>query len=168
MKLISWNVNGYRAVMKKLDAYSPLGYSSAGQVIAVGDEVVVLVVPTINPDGRAAFIDSPNTPSSPRSGVAPRDDDGDGLFDEDDLDDLNGDGHITMMRRRDPNGRWLVSREDPRLMIRARPDAVYLPNGVADAFFVDDIEMRIESGHLVDLGLAQPHQFRQRGELGRA
>ena len=86
------------------------------------DDRTMYIVPTINPDGRAAFIDSPNTPSSPRSGVAPRDDDGDGLFDEDDLDDLNGDGHITMMRRRDPNGRWLVSREDPRLMIRARPD----------------------------------------------
>ena len=30
----------YRAVMKKLDAYSPLGYSSAGEVISVGDDVV--------------------------------------------------------------------------------------------------------------------------------
>jgi len=29
----------YRAVMKKLDAYSPLGYSSAGQVIEVGEGV---------------------------------------------------------------------------------------------------------------------------------
>ena len=32
-------VQTYRAVMKKLDAYSPLGYSSAGVVIAVGSEV---------------------------------------------------------------------------------------------------------------------------------
>lgn len=32
-------VQTYRAVMKKLDAYSPLGYSSAGEVIAVGDGV---------------------------------------------------------------------------------------------------------------------------------
>ena len=29
-------VQTYRAVMKKLDAYSPLGYSSAGEVIEVG------------------------------------------------------------------------------------------------------------------------------------
>ena len=29
----------YRAVMKKLDAYSPLGYSCAGEVIEVGDDV---------------------------------------------------------------------------------------------------------------------------------
>ena len=32
-------VQTYRAVMKKLDAYSPLGYSCAGEVIEVGNEV---------------------------------------------------------------------------------------------------------------------------------
>lgn len=32
-------VQTYRAVMKKLDAYSPLGYSCAGEVIEVGEEV---------------------------------------------------------------------------------------------------------------------------------
>ena len=32
-------VQTYRAVMKKLDAYSPLGYSSAGVVIEVGEGV---------------------------------------------------------------------------------------------------------------------------------
>jgi hypothetical protein len=80
------------------------------------------IVPTINPDGRDNFIYEANTPHSPRSGMAPRDDDGDGEFDEDDFDDLDGDGHITMMRRRSSNGRWVVSPEDPRLMVRARPD----------------------------------------------
>jgi murein tripeptide amidase MpaA len=80
------------------------------------------IVPSINPDGRENFLKSPNTPHSPRSGMSPRDDDGDGLFDEDDLDDLDGDGHITQMRRRSSNGRWIVSPEDPRLMIRAEPD----------------------------------------------
>jgi len=34
----------YRAVMKKLDAYSPLGYSSVGEVIAVGREVTGFAV----------------------------------------------------------------------------------------------------------------------------
>ncbi len=29
----------YRAVMKKLDAYSPLGYSSAGEIVAVGSDI---------------------------------------------------------------------------------------------------------------------------------
>ncbi|MEJ2547966.1 MAG: M14 family metallopeptidase [Gemmatimonadota bacterium] len=80
------------------------------------------IVPTINPDGRDNFLFEPNTPHSPRSGVAPRDDDGDGQFDEDDFDDLDGDGHITMMRRRSANGRWITSPEDPRIMVRAHPD----------------------------------------------
>lgn len=80
------------------------------------------IVPTINPDGRDNFLFEPNSPHSPRSGLAPRDDDGDGLFDEDDFDDLNGDGHITMMRRRSSNGRWITSPEDPRIMVRAHAD----------------------------------------------
>lgn len=33
-------VQTYRAVMKKLDAYSPLGYSCAGEVIGVADDIV--------------------------------------------------------------------------------------------------------------------------------
>lgn len=37
-------VQTYRAVMKKLDAYSPLGYSSAGEVIAVGEGVTEFAV----------------------------------------------------------------------------------------------------------------------------
>lgn len=37
-------VQTYRAVMKKLDAYSPLGYSSAGEVIEVGEGVTEFAV----------------------------------------------------------------------------------------------------------------------------
>ena len=37
-------IQTYRAVMKKLDAYSPLGYSCAGEVIEVGEEVTVFKV----------------------------------------------------------------------------------------------------------------------------
>ncbi|MDO4585838.1 MAG: bi-domain-containing oxidoreductase [Planctomycetia bacterium] len=37
-------VQTYRAVMKKLDAYSPLGYSSAGEVIGVGEGVTEFAV----------------------------------------------------------------------------------------------------------------------------
>jgi len=80
------------------------------------------IVPSINPDGRDNFLREPNSPHSPRSGLAPRDDDGDGLYDEDDFDDLDGDGNITMMRRRDPAGRWVESPEDPRILVRAGPD----------------------------------------------
>ena len=86
------------------------------------DHKTFYIVPTINPDARDFFIHQANTPHSPRSGMLPRDDDGDGLVDEDGYDDLDGDGNIVMMRKRDPNGRWKSDPDDPRLMIRAKPD----------------------------------------------
>ncbi len=85
------------------------------------DDYTLYIVPTINPDARDHFLHRPNTASSPRTGLAPRDNDGDGRVDEDNLDDLNGDGHITQMRRRNVNGRFRVSPEDPRLMIPILP-----------------------------------------------
>lgn len=85
------------------------------------DQYTLYIVPTINPDARDHYFHRPNTASSPRTGLAPRDNDGDGRVDEDNLDDLNGDGHITQMRRKNVNGRFKVSPEDPRLMIPVRP-----------------------------------------------
>lgn len=86
------------------------------------DHKTFYIVPSINPDARDYYIHEANTPHSPRSGLLPRDDDGDGLFDEDGPDDLNGDGHIVTMRRKSPYGRWKADAQDPRLMIRANPD----------------------------------------------
>lgn len=78
--------------------------------------------PTINPDGREDFIHNLNTTNSPRTGLFPIDDDGDGQTDEDGFDDLNGDGEITMMRRKSPNGRMRISPDDARMMVPAKPD----------------------------------------------
>ncbi len=83
---------------------------------------VFYIVPTINPDGRDSYMHQPNTASSPRSGVKPVDNDGDGMVDEDSYDDLNGDGHITQMRRKSPNGRYKIDPKDPRLLTRVGPD----------------------------------------------
>ena len=97
----------------------------AGQVPAVDSLLAhktFYIVPTINPDGRDNFLKQPNNPNSPRSGLGERDNDNDGELNEDGYDDLDGDGHITSMRRRDPNGRWITSPEDPRYMVRALPD----------------------------------------------
>ncbi|HPF61561.1 MAG: peptidase M14 [Gemmatimonadetes bacterium] len=79
------------------------------------------IVPTINPDGREDYLKEPNTASSPRTGRAPRDNDGDGVIDEDTYDDLDGDGNITQMRRRTPYGRFIQSPEEPRLLVPAPP-----------------------------------------------
>lgn len=79
------------------------------------------IVPTINPDGRDNYLKRANTASSPRTGLVPRDNDGDGRVDEDTYDDLDGDGNITQMRRRNPNGRFIESPEEPRLLVPAPP-----------------------------------------------
>ncbi len=75
------------------------------------------IAPTINPDARDNFIHQANTANSPRSGLIPIDNDRDGLTNEDGFDDLDGDGHITMMRRKNPNGRYKVDPIDPRRMV---------------------------------------------------
>ena len=82
------------------------------------DDKVFYILPTINPDARENYMHEPNTSSSPRSGMVPRDDDRDGLVDEDGFDDINGDGVISTMRRKSPYGDYRVNPSDPRQMIR--------------------------------------------------
>jgi hypothetical protein len=86
-------------------------------------ERTLYIVPTINPDGRENYLKEPNNASSPRTGLVPRDNDGDGVIDEDTYDDIDGDGHITQMRRRSAYGRMMPSPEEPRLLIAAPPGA---------------------------------------------
>ncbi len=91
-------------------------------ITALLDKKAFYIVPSINPDARDFFIHQANSPHSPRSGLLPRDDDGDGCVDEDGYDDLDGDGHIVQMRRHKPGGRWIVDSKYPNLMRRAEPD----------------------------------------------
>lgn len=76
------------------------------------------IVPTINPDARDNFFHEANNASSPRSGLIPVDNDRDGAVDEDGYDDLDKDGNIVMMRRKNPNGRWKQDNKDPRKMVQ--------------------------------------------------
>lgn len=82
-------------------------------------EKTFYIAPTINPDGREYFT-SETVP--PRSGLAPRDNDRDGLVDEDGPDDLNGDKEISQMRIKSPRGNMRIDPADPRKMIRVAPD----------------------------------------------
>ncbi len=85
---------------------------------------IFYIVPTINPDARNNYMKEGNTGSSPRSGMIALDDDSDGLFDEDGYDDLDGDGSITSMRRKNPNGNMIIDPLDPRKMMRIGPDDI--------------------------------------------
>lgn len=85
---------------------------------------IFYIVPTINPDARNNYMKEANNGSSPRSGMMPLDDDRDGLFDEDGLDDLDGDGSVTSMRRKSEYGDFIVDPLDPRKMLQIGPDDI--------------------------------------------
>jgi hypothetical protein len=101
--------------------YLLTNYGKGERVTKLVDRAAFYIIPCVNVDGRAYFFAKPNTSSTSRSGQRPIDDDRDGLFDEDPPDDLDGDGSITMMRIKDPAGRFKPDPEDPRLMIQAEP-----------------------------------------------
>jgi hypothetical protein len=98
-------------------------YSRLEKVTELLDRNVFYLVPTINPDGRDHWFHHPHNPHSSRTGLRPMDNDRDGVADEDGPDDLDGDGSITSMRRKDPNGRWKAHPRFPEsLMVRVAPD----------------------------------------------
>jgi hypothetical protein len=88
-------------------------------VRAVLENQVVYVVPRLNPDGAEAMF--ARVKWDRRTNSFPFDDDNDGRVDEDGPEDLNGDGVITVMRVRDPDGAFMVDPDEPRLMKRADP-----------------------------------------------
>lgn len=82
------------------------------------DEKAFYFIPTMNPDSRDYFIDKAE---AYRTGLIPYDSDRDGIADEDGPEDLDGDGFITQMRKKDPNGNYKTHPDDPRIMIPVRP-----------------------------------------------
>lgn len=96
-------------------------YGSNKDVTELLDTKCFYIVPVVNVDGRHHFFADPNNSSSNRSVRIPVDDDRDGLVDEDFPDDLDKDGNITQMRRKDPFGPYKTDPEDPRLMVRVKP-----------------------------------------------
>ncbi|MCI0534334.1 MAG: M14 family metallopeptidase [Verrucomicrobiales bacterium] len=98
-------------------------YGRLAEVTDLLDHNVFYLIPTINPDGRDRWFHHAQTMHSSRTGLKPYDNDRDGAADEDDVDDLNGDGSITQMRIKDPNGRWKPNPEFPDyFMVQAAPD----------------------------------------------
>ncbi|WP_297086106.1 M14 family metallopeptidase [uncultured Draconibacterium sp.] len=96
-------------------------YGENKKITEAVDRNVHYIIPVINVDGRSHFFKDGHTPSSSRSLRVPKDDDGDGLFDEDAPDDLDGDGSICQMRIKDENGQYKADPEDPRIMVRVKP-----------------------------------------------
>ncbi len=96
-------------------------YGENEKVTKALDKNTHYIIPVVNVDGRYHFFKDGHTPSSSRSIRVPKDDDKDGLFDEDAPDDLDGDGSICQMRIKDPFGQYKVDSEDKRIMVRIKP-----------------------------------------------
>ncbi len=95
-------------------------YDRIPDVKRLVDERVFYILPSVNPDGRDYFLD--NAGSGARTGHIPVDSDGDGLFDEDGPNDLNGNGVIEQIRKYVPGqGTHRISHVDPRLLERVFP-----------------------------------------------
>jgi hypothetical protein len=96
-------------------------YGKNPEVTVFVDKICFYVVPVVNVDGRFHFLADPNSPDSNRTLRIPIDDDRDGLVDEDPADDLDGDGNLCTMRKKDPFGQYKTDPEEPRLMVRIKP-----------------------------------------------
>jgi hypothetical protein len=96
-------------------------YGENEKITKVVDKNAYYIIPVVNVDGRYHFLKDANTSSSSRSFRVPKDDDRDGLMDEDGPDDLDGDGNICMMRIKDPLGDYKTDPEDNRLMVPVKP-----------------------------------------------
>jgi hypothetical protein len=94
------------------------GYGNDAEITRLLDRAAIYLKPQNNPDGSNLYL---HTAQTNRSSVRPVDNDGDGLYDEDPANDLDGDGIILQIRWRDPDGQWLQDERDPtgRLMRRA-------------------------------------------------
>ncbi len=96
-------------------------YGTNPEVTELLDRACFYVVPVVNADGRYHFFADANSPNSNRTLRIPMDDDHDGLVDEDGAEDLDGDGNLCMMRKRDAFGQYKTDPADPRLMVRVKP-----------------------------------------------
>jgi hypothetical protein len=81
------------------------------------DNCTFYILPGLNVDGNASFVEHPNTPNNPREPFRPEDNDGDGLYDEDRTEDVDGDRELSTMYIEDPSGDYKLS-ADKRRFIR--------------------------------------------------
>ncbi len=110
-------VQGTETILYTVD-YLMTCYGRNEKMTKLVDERVFYLIPMVNPDGREHFFDRKHFGAGGRSGMAPTDNDNDGLYDEDGYDDLDGDGLILQMRKKVASGRYRISKEDDRIMER--------------------------------------------------
>lgn len=80
------------------------------------------ILPGLNVDANDSYVRFPNTPHNPREPYRPEDNDGDGLYDEDQTEDVDGDGELSYMYIEDPKGEFKLS-ADKRQFIRVEDES---------------------------------------------
>ena len=118
-------IQATETVMYSVD-YLCRAYGKVPALTELVDRCAFYFLPSVNPDGRANWFNQQNSPHSSRTGMQPTDDDRDGVCDEDGPDDLDGDGSIGQMWRKDSKGSHRRNARDPRILERVstelRPD----------------------------------------------
>ena len=94
-------------------------YEKTDSLRRVLETTTIYLLPRVSPDAMEAYFEKPQRERT--TNYRPTDDDRDGRVDEDDVEDLNNDGVITMMRVKDPRGDWMPHQEDARVMKKADP-----------------------------------------------
>lgn len=91
--------------------------STKNQIRDLLEKMTFYVIPDASPEASSQFSSPIRYERSVNS--RPTDDDRDFQTDEDPCEDLNGDGLITLIRIKDPAGKYLISSEDERIMAEA-------------------------------------------------
>ena len=119
-------VNPAVLIVANLEGILPLGTEAAlslAETIAAKNDsyknLTWFILPAGNPDASERFFGKPLYKDS-RNDLAVNDDQDD-QTNEDGYNDLDGNGLITMMRAKSPEGEWLPVTSDPRLMKKADP-----------------------------------------------
>jgi hypothetical protein len=86
------------------------------------DHSTFYILPGLNVDGNDSYAVEPNTENNPREPFRPGDDDGDGLYDEDQTEDVDGDGEISVMWIEDAKGDFKLSPDKRRFVRLADPE----------------------------------------------
>lgn len=80
------------------------------------DNHTFYILPGLNVDANASYVEFPNTANNPREPYRPEDNDGDGLYDEDQTEDVDGDGELSNMYKEDPRGTLRLSGDGRRFV----------------------------------------------------
>ena len=98
-------------------AASLLKESASAEIKELLDKITFYVFPDVSPDATEQFFSDLKYERTVNARST--DDDRDFVFDEDPYEDLNNDGFITLIRIKDPSGKFIESDEDKRIMVQA-------------------------------------------------